>query len=107
MSTSIYIIIIHAGMIKQNQLSKPQSPIYQRLADMVAIGDDGGVEAVGKAFDLYRSCMDDTTIESLGAIPLLKLIQNTLGSYTYTESGVSEAYKSCSQIIFITNQSCG
>ena len=47
---------------------------------MAASGDDGGIEAVGKAFDLYRSCMDSTTIESLGATPLLNLIQDTLGT---------------------------
>ena len=99
-------MFLFAGEQVQSQLFKLQSPIFQRLAGVIESGDDGGVEAVGKAFDLYRSCMDDTTIESLGAIPLLKLIQNTLGSYTYTESGVSEAYKSCNQIIFITNQSC-
>ena len=81
MSTGIYIIIIHADRIKQNQLSKPQSPIYQRLADMVAIGDDGGVEAVGKAFDLYRSCMNDTTIESLGVNPLLDVLEDSLGMH--------------------------
>ena len=55
-------------------------PIFQRLADIVANGDDGGVEAVGKAFDLYRSCMDEATIESLGATPLLNLIRDTLGT---------------------------
>ena len=82
MSTGICIIfIIHADRIKQNQLSKPQSPIYQRLADMVAIGDDGGVEAVGKAFDLYRSCMDDTTIEGLGVNPLLDVFEDSLGMH--------------------------
>jgi predicted metalloendopeptidase len=61
-------------------VTKLRSPIFQRLADVVASGDDGGVEAVGKAFDLYRSCMDAATIESLGATPLLNLIQDRLGT---------------------------
>ena len=64
----------------QNQLNKLNSPISQRLADIIASGDDGGVEAVRKAIDFYQSCMDNTTIESLGATPLLNLIQDTLGT---------------------------
>ena len=50
---------------------------------MAASGDNGGVEAVGKAFDLYQSCMDVATIESLGATPLLTLIRETLGTSKY------------------------
>ena len=59
--------------------NKLDSPIFQRLADIIASGDDGGVEAVGKAIDFYQSCTDNATIESLGATPLLNLIQDTLG----------------------------
>ena len=48
---------------------------------MIANGNNSrGVEAVGKAFDLYRSCMDDATIERLGATPLLNLIRDSLGT---------------------------
>ena len=65
----------------QNQLVKPQLNVYQRLANLIVnVNNSGGVEAVGKAFDLYRSCMDDATIERLGATPLLNLIRDTLGT---------------------------
>ena len=64
----------------QNPLTELGTPIFQRLADIIANGDDGGVEAVGKAFDLFRSCVDDDTIESLGATPLLNLIRDLLGT---------------------------
>ena len=74
------ILSLYADKKVQSQLSKLQSPIFQRLADIAASGDDGGVEAVGKAFDLYLSCMDAATIESLGATPLLNLIRDTLGT---------------------------
>ena len=39
------------------------------------------LKATWKAFDVYRSCMDDASIESHGATPLLNLIQNRLGTY--------------------------
>ena len=71
---------MHADRRVQNQFLKPQGAIYQRLADIVKIGDDSGVEAVGKAFDLYRSCMDAATIESLGVTPLLNVIRNFTGT---------------------------
>ena len=32
------------------------------------------------AFDLYRSCMNSSGIERLGAKPLLDVIRNTLGT---------------------------
>ena len=38
--------------------------------------EDGGVEAVSKLKALYRSCMDLTTISSLGSAPLLQLISD-------------------------------
>ena len=76
-----YTSCAHTGREVQNQLVKPQITLYQRLANMIVNGNNsGGVEAVGKAFDLYRSCMDDATIERLGATPLLNLIRNTLGT---------------------------
>ena len=46
---------------------------------MIANGNSGGLEAVGKAFDLYRSCMDAAAIESLGATPLLNFTRDSLG----------------------------
>ena len=64
----------------QSELTKLGSHTVQRLAKIIASGDDGGVEAVGKAFDLYSSCMDAATIESLGATPLLNLIRDSLGT---------------------------
>ena len=77
-------LCVHAGRDVQNQLIKPQITLYQRLADIIA--NDGGVEAVGKAFDLYRSCMDAATIENLGITPLLNVIRDTLGTLvTLTE----------------------
>ena len=75
-----YKLSLYADERVQSQLLKPQTPIFQRLADIATSGDDGGVEAVGKAFELYRSCMDAATIESLGATPLLNLIRDTLGT---------------------------
>jgi predicted metalloendopeptidase len=73
---------MHTGRDVQNQLVKPQLTVYDRLANMFANGNssDSGVEAVGKAFDLYRSCMDAAAIESLGATPLLNLIRDSLGT---------------------------
>ena len=47
---------------------------------MIVNGNSGELEAVGKAFDLYRSCMDAAAIESLGATPLLNLIRDSLGT---------------------------
>ncbi|KAL5491618.1 hypothetical protein EMCRGX_G016936 [Ephydatia muelleri] len=41
--------------------------------------EDGGVEAVSKLKALYRSCMDLTTISSLGSAPLLQLISDVGG----------------------------
>lgn len=40
-------------------------------------GEDGGVKAVGKVMDLYQSCLDTERINSLGAEPLLQLINGT------------------------------
>ena len=71
---------LYAGDTVLNQLSKLGDAIFLRLADIIESGDDGGVEAVGKAFDLYQSCMDAATIEYLGATPLLNLIRDTLGT---------------------------
>ena len=70
----------------QNEFFKLQITLYQRLANMIASGDDGGVEAVGKAFDLYRSCMDAATIENLGVTPLLNVIRDSLGTSIHCES---------------------
>ena len=85
LSTGSYVVTtqivnFHAGLTAQTQLLKPQSPIYQRLADIAEIGDDGGVEAVRKAFDLYQSCMDADTIENLGVTPLLSVIRDFAGT---------------------------
>ena len=38
--------------------------------------DDGGVAAVRKAIDYYKSCIDTTTIESWGAEPIQSLIDD-------------------------------
>ena len=40
-------------------------------------GEDGGVRAVGKVMDLYQSCLDTKRLNSLGADPLLQLINRT------------------------------
>jgi hypothetical protein len=40
-------------------------------------GEDGGVRAVGKVMDLYQSCLDTKSLNSLGADPLLQLINAT------------------------------
>lgn len=42
-------------------------------------GEDGGVEAVGKVMDLYQSCLDTKRLNTLGAGPLLQLINKTGG----------------------------
>ena len=76
MDASIY----YTGGQVQNEFVKLQITLYQRLANMIVSGDDGGVEAVGKAFDLYRSCMDAATIENLGVTPLLNVIRDSLGT---------------------------
>lgn len=72
----------NAGRPVQNQLLKPQLTIYQRLANMIMNGGNGSreIEAVGKVFNLYRSCMDEAAIERLGAAPLLNLIRDSLGT---------------------------
>ena len=72
---------IYAGREVQNQLVKPQLTVYDRLANMIVNGNSGdseGVEALGKAVNLYRSCMDAATVESLGATPLLNLTRDSL-----------------------------
>ena len=75
------ISCVHAGAVVQNQLRKPQMTVYERLANIIMNGNNsGGVEAVAKAFDVYRSCMDGATIERLGATPLLNLIRDSLGA---------------------------
>ena len=71
---------LYAGDTVLDQLSQLENAIFSRLADIIESGDDGGVEAVGKAFDLYQSCMDTATIKNLGATPLLNLIRDTLGT---------------------------
>ena len=38
--------------------------------------DDGGVAAVRKAIDFYKSCIDTTTIDSWGAEPIQNLIDD-------------------------------
>lgn len=40
-------------------------------------GDDGGVEAVRKAIDLYTSCVTTPQIDALGAQPIINLLNNT------------------------------
>ena len=70
-------LFVDADLI--TQLSKPQTPIYQKLAALAKKGYDGGTEAVRKAFYLYRSCMDEAAIEDLGVTPLRNLIAERLG----------------------------
>ena len=48
---------------------------YIVLRKILEAGDDGGVEAVRKAIDLYTSCLNTTEIDSLGAKPLQQLIE--------------------------------
>ena len=67
------------GSIIVTQLMKPQIPLFQNLAKLADSGNDGGVEAVRKAFTLYRSCKNATTIENLGVTPLRNLIAERLG----------------------------
>ena len=40
-------------------------------------GDDGGVEAVRKAIDLYTSCVNTPKIDTLGAQPMIDLLNKT------------------------------
>ena len=40
-------------------------------------GDDGGVEAVRKAIDLYTSCINTPLIDALGAQPMITLLNDT------------------------------
>ena len=76
----MHLYFYYIGGQLQNEFVNLQVTLYQRLADVIANGDDGGVEAVGKAFDLYQSCMDAATIENLGVTPLLDVIRNSLGT---------------------------
>lgn len=63
----------------QNPLVKSQITLYQRMADI--LGSYSGVEAVGKAFNLYQSCMDAATIDGLGATPVVNVIRDKLGGW--------------------------
>ena len=53
------------------------------LQKILESSEDGGVEAVGKLKSLYRSCMDLTTINSLGSAPIVQLI-SSVGMYVST-----------------------
>lgn len=50
-----------------------------QLYKVLSHGDSGGIEAVEKVNTLYRSCMDTKSINSLGAGPLLDLLNETGG----------------------------
>ena len=56
-----------------------EDTINVRLRKIAENGNNGGVEAVQKVLDLYKSCMDTATIESRGVQPLLELINQTGG----------------------------
>lgn len=65
----------------------PRYSTFDQLGDRNTIGlkkildsgRDDGVEAVTKVIDFYQSCLDLTTIENMGADPLLELINRTGG----------------------------
>ena len=50
-----------------------------RVRKILESGNDGGVEAVGKALRLYQSCINNTVVDSLGAAPLLDVIRTQIG----------------------------
>ena len=78
--TLLTAIILHfVGANIVTQVMKPQIPLFQNLAKLADSGNDGGVEAVRKAFTLYRSCKNATTVENLGVTPLRTLIAERLG----------------------------
>lgn len=79
-----YIILcIHAGLLSFKYGLFPeeiqQDTINVRLRKIVESENNSGVEAVQKVLDLYKSCMDTTTIESRGIQPLFELINQTGG----------------------------
>lgn len=75
---------MHAGILSFKYGIFPdeiqQDTINVRLRKIVESGNSGGVEAVQKVLDLYKSCMDTATIESRGIQPLFELINQT-GEY--------------------------
>ena len=77
------ILCIHAGLLSFKYGIFPeeiqQDTINVRLRKIVESGNNGGVEAVQKVLDLYKSCMDTATIESRGIQPLFELINQTGG----------------------------
>ena len=71
-------IYFYAGRFAIDPLLATQLRIFRYLADL---GDSRTVTdpQTQNAFDLYQSCLDDKTIESLGVQPLLDVINNFLG----------------------------
>ena len=47
------------------------------LRKILESGDDGGVEAVRKAMDLYTSCVNTLLIDQRGAQPMIDVINAT------------------------------
>ena len=84
-STKVFnrILCIHAGLLSLKYRRFPEEiqedTINVRLRKIVESGNNGGVEAVQKVLDLYKSCMDTATIESRGIQPLFELINQTGG----------------------------
>ena len=56
------------------QLAERNTIALKKILD---IDDDGGVEAVRKAMDLYQSCLNTDQINALGADPILEIINET------------------------------
>ena len=47
------------------------------LRKILESGDDGGVDAVRKAMDLYSSCVNTLVIDQRGAQPMIDIINAT------------------------------
>ena len=77
---------LYAGLSAIDPLTVAQLRIFRYLADL---GDSRTVTdpQTQNAFDLYQSCLDDSTIENLGVQPLLDVINNFIG-ICYRSPGV-------------------
>ena len=70
-------VVKNAGEGVKVRLLDGMDEINVFIRKILESGDDGGVTAVRKAIDLYLSCVNTPAIDSLGAKPMLDLINST------------------------------
>ena len=77
--------VCSTGEVRYDALDTLNDANVIALQKVLEGSEDGGVEAVSKLKALYRSCMDLTTISSLGSAPLLQLISDVgmFGNQTF------------------------